>query len=209
MDWHATDAQSLAVIDRELGAHSFSPSEYEIVRQVIYATGDFDYKHLIHFSEHALQSGAAGLAARTTIVVDVPTVQAGLLKKVQSTFANPLYCATEAILRPQKDKTLAAWGLETLAHRYPEAIYIVGEAQTALATLIDLIERDEIRPALAIAAPAGFVDVDVLKERLHDSLVPHIRVDGRKGNAVVAAAIACALIDLAWQAYGTAGELRS
>jgi len=43
MEWHVTDAQSLAVIDREIGEHAFSPAEYEIVRRVIYATADFDY----------------------------------------------------------------------------------------------------------------------------------------------------------------------
>ena len=39
-------------------------------------------------------------------------------------------------------------------------------------------------------------------ERLKDSHVPHIRVEGRKGSAVVAAAIVNGLVDLAWQAYG-------
>ncbi|NEO48412.1 MAG: precorrin-8X methylmutase, partial [Moorea sp. SIO4A3] len=34
------------------------------------------------------------------------------------------------------------------------------------------------------------------------SLIPHIRIDGRKGSAVVAAAIVDGLVDLAWQAYG-------
>ena len=46
MEWHITDAQSLAIIDNEIGEHSLSPAEYEIVRQVIYATADFEYKNL-------------------------------------------------------------------------------------------------------------------------------------------------------------------
>ena len=71
MEWHITDAQSLAIIDSEIGDHIFSPAEYEIVRRVIYATSDFEYQSLIRFSEQALQVGAASLAARTTIVVDV------------------------------------------------------------------------------------------------------------------------------------------
>jgi len=32
--------------------------------------------------------------------------------------------------------------------------------------------------------------------------VPHIRIEGRKGSSVVAAAIVNGLVDLAWQAYG-------
>jgi precorrin-8X/cobalt-precorrin-8 methylmutase len=202
MEWHFTDAQSLAMIDREIGDHVFSPAEYEIVRRVIYATADFEYKALIRFSDLALQSGAAALAARTTIVVDVPMVQVGIATHIQNTFANPVYCSMEAITRPQKEKTRAAWGIETLARRYPEGIFVVGQAQTALTALVELIEAEEIKPALVIGTPSGFVDMDVAKQRLADSLVPHIRVDGRKGSAVVAAAIMNGLVDLAWQAYG-------
>ncbi|MBN3938501.1 precorrin-8X methylmutase [Nostoc sp. NMS9] len=202
MEWHVTDAQSLAIIDSEIGDHVFSPAEYEIVRRVIYATADFEYKSLIRFSERALQAGAAALAARTTIVVDVPMVQVGIAYDIQNTFANPVYCSMEALTRPQKEKTRTAWGIETLAKRYPEGIFVVGQAQTALTALVDLIEVEEIRPALIIATPVGFVNVDEAKERLQDSLVPHITIDGRKGNAVVAAAIVDGLVDLAWQAYG-------
>ena len=202
MEWHVTDAQSLAIIDSEIGDHVFSPAEYEIVRRVIYATADFEYKSLIRFSERALQAGAAALAARTTIVVDVPMVQVGIAYDIQNTFANPVYCSMEALTRPQKEKTRAAWGIETLAKRYPEGIFVVGQAQTALTALVDLIEAEEIRPALIIATPVGFVNVDAAKDVLQDSLVPHITIDSRKGNAVVAAAIVDGLVDLAWQAYG-------
>ncbi|MBD2743110.1 precorrin-8X methylmutase [Coleofasciculus sp. FACHB-1120] len=202
MEWHVTDAQSLAIIDREIGDHIFSPAEFEIVRRVIYATADFEYRSLIRFSERALQAGAAALAARSTIVVDVPMVQVGISPTIQNTFANPVYCSMEALTRPQKDKSRAAWGIETLARRYPEGIFVVGQAQTALIALVELIEAEEIRPALVIGTPSGFVDVDVAKERLNDSLVSHIRIDGRKGSAVVASAIVNGLVDLAWQAYG-------
>lgn len=202
MEWHITDAQSLRIIDREIGEHAFSPAEYEIVRRVIYATADFEYKSLVRFSEQALQAGAAALAARSTIIVDVPMVQVGIAPVIQSTFSNPVYCSMDALTRPQREKTRASWGIEMLARRYPEGIFVVGEAQTALTSLVDLIESEEIKPALIIGTPAGFVGVDVAIERLKDSLVPHIRIEGRKGNAVVAAAIVTGLVDLAWQAYG-------
>ena len=202
MEWHVSDAQSLRVIDQEMGDHTFTPSEYELVRRGIYATADFDYGALIRFSDQALQSGAAALAARTTIIVDVPMVQVGIAAPIQTTFANPVYCSMDALTRPQKGKSRAAWGIETLAQRYPEGIFVIGESQTALESLLDLIEADTIRPALVIATPAGFLDVDVLKVRLRDCMIPHIRVDGRKGNSVLAVAIMNGLIDLAWQAYG-------
>ena len=202
MEWHVTDAQSLAIIDTEIGDHIFSPAEYEIVRRVVYATADLEYKSLIRFSEQALQAGAAALVARTTIVVDAPMVQAAIAHDIQNTFANPVYCSMEALTRPQKEKTLAAWGIETLARRYPEGIFVVGQAQTALTALVELIAAEEIRPALVIATPADFVKLEPVKARLQESLVPYITIEGRKGNAVVAAAIVDGLVDLAWQAYG-------
>jgi precorrin-8X/cobalt-precorrin-8 methylmutase len=202
MEWHISDAQSLAIIDQEIGPHTFSPAEYEIMRRVIYDTADFEYKFLIRFSERSLQSGAAALAARSTIVVDVPMVQVGIVNHIQQTFANPVYCSTETITRPQKTKTQSAWGIQTLARRYPEAIFVVGQSQTALTALVELIEMEEIRPALVIGTPAGFVGADAAKERLQESLIPNIRIDGRKGSAVVAVAIVNGLVDLAWQAYG-------
>ena len=194
MEWHVTDAQSLAIIDSEIGDHIFSPAEYEIVRRVVYATADFEYQSLIQFSEQALQAGAAAL--------DAPMVQAGISSDIQNTFANPVYCSMEALTRPQKEKTRAAWGIETLARRYPEGIFVVGQAQTALTALVELIESEEIRPALIVATPPGFINLETAKERLQESLVPYITIEGRKGNAVVAAAIVDGLVDLAWQAYG-------
>ena len=205
MEWHSSDAQSLTIIDREIGAHVFSPAEYEIVRRVIYATADFEYKSLIRFSERALHAGAAALAARTAIVVDTPMVKVGISQSIQNTFANPVYCGVEALTRPQKSKTIAAWGMESLAKRYVEGIFIIGQAQTALSTIINLIEAEEIKPALVIATPAGFLNLATAKESLKNSVIPHITLESDKGNAVVAAAIVDGLVDLAWQAYGKNG----
>ncbi len=207
MEWHISDAESLAIIDSEIAEHAFSPAEYEIVRRVIYATADFEYLHTIRFSHEALQAGAAALAARTTIVVDEPMVQVGIARAIQGTFANPIYCSAEAITRPQKDKTRAAWGIETLALRYPEAIFVVGQSQTALASLVELVQTQEIAPALVIAATSGFLQISDIKRQLDPLLVPHIRTEGRKGGATVAVALMDGLIDLAWQAYDM-GERR-
>ncbi|WP_041391833.1 precorrin-8X methylmutase [Pleurocapsa sp. PCC 7327] len=202
MEWHVTDAQSLAIVDSEIGDTELAPAEYEIVRRVIYATADFEYKSLIRFSEKALQVGAAALAARTTIIVDVPMVQVGILTNLQKTFANPVYCSMETSTRPQKEKTQTAWGMETLARRYPEAIFVIGQSQTALAGLVELVKQNGIKPALAIGTPSGFIGVDEAKAQLKASSIPYISADGRKGSSVVAVAIVNGLIDLAWQIYG-------
>jgi precorrin-8X/cobalt-precorrin-8 methylmutase len=202
MEWHVTDAQSLAIIDREIGDTDLAPAEYEVTRRVIYATADFEYSSLLRFSEKALHSGAAALAARTTIVVDVPMVQAGILPNVQKTFANPIYCSMETTTRPQKEKTQSAWGMETLAKCYPEAIFIVGQSQTALTSIVEALEQEKVKPALIIGTPSGFIGIEAAKMQLQKASVPYIGIDGRKGGSVVAVAIFRSLIDLAWQIYG-------
>ena len=203
MEWNLNNACSLAFIDREIGKPKVAPAEYEIERRVILATADFEYQSLLYFSEQALSLGAAALAARSTIVVDVPMLQVGILPNLQAKFANPVYCASETITRPQKGKTQADWGMQTLARRYPEAIFMIGQCPSALEGLVELIATGEIKPALVIATPPELIDPgDAVKQRLQDAKVPHITVKGCKGSVVVAAAIANGLLDLAWQAYG-------
>ncbi len=200
MEWHSSDIRSLHLIDQEIGAHQLLPAEYEIIRQVIYATGDFDYQSLIQFSPQALSAGVAALSVRTPIIVDVPLVQMGVLPQLQATFANPVYCGSETFTRPQVEKSRAAFGVETLARRHPTAIFVIGASQTTLSTLIELLQSDEIKPALIIHTPVGFLTEG--REHLSQSWVPHIMLSGRKGGPSVAVAILNGLLDLAWGAYG-------
>ncbi len=206
LEWHITTAQSLALIDQKIDKTLHAPAEYEIIRRVIYETADFDYQNLIQFSDKALTAGAAALAARSTIIVDVPMVQVGIVSTLQDSFANPVFCSAETITRPQKQTTKTAWGTQTLAQRYSEGIFVVGQSVTALLALVELVEEELIKPALIIGTPAGFIDADVAKERLQDTLIPFISINGQKGNSVVAVAILNGLVDLAWLAYGENGS---
>ncbi len=202
-EWHKSDGRGMAIIDAEIEYdHFMSPAKHEIVRQVIYATGDFDYKDLIYFSDQALELGAAAIAARTSIVVDVNTLQAAISPILQSTFANGSYACTTVVTRPQNQKSQAVWGMETLAQRYPRGIFIIGESQSALETLVSLIKAKEIIPAMVIAAPAEFVNVGAAKFSLQQSMVPSIFINSQKGGVIVAAKIFSALVALAWEIYG-------
>jgi precorrin-8X/cobalt-precorrin-8 methylmutase len=192
MELTKTEANRLLAIDQEVGKHRFSPAEYEIIRRVIYETGDFDYLSQLHFSERALSAGAAALAARTAIVTDVPFIQAGIAQAAQTSFANPIYCHVEGH---------QSHNLTLLAKRYPEGIFIIGKEPTAVSTFLELLEKDEIAPAFAIITTPKLVDVEVIEEHLAAITVPHIRVRGRKGSASVAIGIFNGLIHLAWQVY--------
>ena len=91
--------------------------------------------------------------------------------------------------------------MEMLAQRYPEAIFILGQDQESLLTLLDLIEVNGVQPALVIATIPDILDDNLVKNRLQSSLVPQISLVGTKGNAVVAVTIFNTLVDLAWQIY--------
>lgn len=104
MSYPLHEAQCLAYIDNVIPPHDHSPAQYEIVRQIIYATADFDYLERLQFSERILNIGAAAIASRATVIVDMPMVQVGIVPKLQVTFANPVYCATQTITRPQKQR---------------------------------------------------------------------------------------------------------
>ncbi len=200
MDLHITDASALAQIDSQVEALPMSPAEYEIVRQVIYHTADSEYSSIIKFNHDALAKGAAAIAAKTTIIVDVPAIQVEIVPKLQKTFCNPVYCCTTTAVRPQKRKTKASWGLETLAKTHSEDIYIIGQDRTALGTLAELTARKATNPALIVFTAPVFVEQD-MKQWLIDSSIPSIYIGSPKGNATVATAIVNSLINLTWQAY--------
>jgi precorrin-8X/cobalt-precorrin-8 methylmutase len=89
---------------------------------------------------------------------------------------------------------------------YPGAIFVIGNAPTALLSLCAQLPTAPIQPALVIGAPVGFISVIESKAALAKTQVPQIRIEGRKGGSPVAAAILNALIVLAWEDEGLQAE---
>ena len=90
--------------------------------------------------------------------------------------------------------TRSAVSAEKAARLYPECIYAVGNAPTALMRLYELIEEKKIRPALIIGVPVGFVNVVEAKELIMTAGVPYIVPKGRKGGSNIAATICNAML---------------
>ncbi|GAB4193251.1 MAG: cobalt-precorrin-8X methylmutase [Coleofasciculaceae cyanobacterium] len=199
---HPIMEQSFAVIDREIGEHNFSPAEYAIVRRVIHSTADFEFARLIRFSEGAITSGITALRHRTPIITDVGMVKQGVAGMVAKTFGNPLIAAVEQVSEALPGKTRTETGLLQCFEQYPDAIYAIGNAPTALLALCTQLEAASIQPALVIGVPVGFISVIESKEALAQTSVPQIRVEGRKGGSPVASAILNALMVLAWENQG-------
>lgn len=208
---HPIMEQSFAVIDREIGDHNFTPAEYAIVRRVIHSTADFEFAQLIRFSKDAkdastprcaIASGITALQNRTPIITDVGMVKQGVAGMVAKTFGNSLIAAVEQVSEALPGKTRTETGLLQCFEQYPDAIYAIGNAPTALLALCAQLETAPIQPALVIGAPVGFISVIESKEALAQTSVPQIRVEGRKGGSPVASAILNALMVLAWENQG-------
>jgi len=198
---HPILEQSFAVIDREIGEHNFSPAEYAIVRRVIHTTADFEFATLIRFSPGAIENAIASLQRRVPIITDVGMVKQGVAGMVSKTFGTPLIAAVEEAPVPLPGKTRTETGLMHCFELFPNAIFAIGNAPTALLALCAELPKAAVQPALVIGAPVGFISVLESKAALANTPVPQIRIEGRKGGSPVAAAIVNALLILAWEGY--------
>ncbi|GAB4146508.1 MAG: cobalt-precorrin-8X methylmutase [Cyanobacteria bacterium J069] len=196
---HPIVEQSFAAIDREMGPHCFDPAEYAIARRVIHSTADFEFKELLRFGEGAIAGAIAALQRQLPIVVDVSMVRQGIATMVGKTFQNPILTAVEAADAPLPGKTRTETGLWRCWEQFPDAIYVIGNAPTALLALCEVAQIAVTQPALVIGAPVGFVSVLEAKAALANTTLPQIRVEGRKGGSSVAAAIVNAQLVLAWE----------
>ncbi|MGB7439913.1 MAG: precorrin-8X methylmutase [Coleofasciculaceae cyanobacterium] len=196
---HPIMEQSFAMIDREIGQHNFTQAEYAIVRRVIHSTADFEFAQLIHFSRGAISSGIKALQNKTPIITDVGMVKQGIAGMVAKTFGNPLISAVEQVSAPAPGKTRTETGLMQCFEQHPQAIFVIGNAPTALLALSAKLLVSPLQPALVIGVPVGFISVLESKNALAKTSVPQIRVASRKGGSPVAAAILNALLVLAWE----------
>lgn len=194
---HPILEKSFALIDAEVGEHNLGAAEYAIARRIIHTTADFDYLNLLECSPNAIASGIKALQAGVPIVTDVTMVQQGITTLVSKTFQNPIIAAIAQAPVAAIGKTRTETGLLKCWSQYPEAIYVIGNAPTALLALCDRINNSEQVPALVIGVPVGFVSVVESKQALTKVKVPQILIKGRKGGSPVAAAIVNALLILA------------
>ena len=196
---HPIVEQSFATIDREVGEHDLSPSEYAIARRVIHATADFEYLKLLKFSRGAIDSGIGSLKQGIPIVTDITMVKQGIRNLVAKTYNNPIITAIEQADLAEPGKTRTETGLLRCWAKYPQAIYVIGNAPTALLALCQQVSNSTVAPGLIIGVPVGFVSVIESKQALARLNVPQILIEGRKGGSPAAASILNALLILATQ----------
>ena len=192
------EARSMELIGQELGERVFPAEQLPVVKRVIHTTADFEYADNLVFSAGAVEAGIAAIRQGCTIVTDTQMAFSGVNKRVLEKFGGRAVCfmsdpdvAAEAKARGE---TRATVSMERAARLEGPLVLAIGNAPTALVRACELIDAGELRPALVIGVPVGFVNVVESKELLLTLDVPHIVARGRKGGSNVAAAICNALL---------------
>jgi precorrin-8X/cobalt-precorrin-8 methylmutase len=191
---------SFAIIDAEAGAHEFDVRQWQVVRRVIHATADFEFKTLMRLSPDAVASGIAALKRGCPVVCDVKMIIAGLNEDRLAAYGCKTHCfiSDEDVIAEAKAKN-STRAIEAMrkAHRLgliDGAVIAVGNAPTALIEVARLEKEEGARPALVIGVPVGFVSAAESKEVALAAPAPYIVARGRKGGSTIAVAIIHALL---------------
>ncbi len=193
---------SFAIIDREAGPHDFPPAEWQVVRRVIHASADFEFKELMRFHPEAVRAGIAALRSGCPILVDVKMIAAGLNEERLASYGCTVrsFISDEEVIATAKSaNTTRAIEAMRKAERLgilDGAIIAIGNAPTALLEAVRLAREAGARPALVIGVPVGFVSAAESKDAALTLPVPYIVALGRKGGSPIAVAILHALLML-------------
>ena len=204
----AIEDDSFAMIDREVGPHDHDQAEWEVVRRIIHATADYEFKWTTRFGNDAVASGCAAIKRGAPVVADVKMIVVGLNAARLASFG----CAAHAFIDDDGVITRAKAGATTRAvEAMREAharglvhggIIAIGNAPTALIEIVRLHREEGVTPALVLGMPVGFVNAAESKELLMGTAIPYVVTRGRKGGSTITVAAFHAFLNVA------AGDLR-
>jgi precorrin-8X/cobalt-precorrin-8 methylmutase len=194
------EAESFAIIDREVGGHGFDSLQWPVVRRVIHTTADFDFARITRFSPGAVGAGIEALRRGLKVFCDTTMVQAGVNKPRLAAFGSEIQChiADEDVARQARQKGITRSAV-AVGKGVADGcgIYLIGNAPTALFRLLHLADQGLANPSLVVGVPVGFVGAEESKEALLASKFPFITCRGRKGGSAIAAAVLNSLMILA------------
>jgi len=171
----------------------------------IHTTADLGMGELLELKNEAVPRIHAAFYSHQppTIVTDVSMVTRGIRRAITQQLGISVKCylddprvkeiaATENITRAQA-------GIRLAVKEHPDAVFVFGNAPTALLELVKLTRKGKARPTGVIAAPVGFVNVCESKYHLKYGCpdLPAVIIQGRKGGSNVAATIVNAI--LSWE----------
>ena len=133
------------------------------------------------------------------IVTDVTMAASGIRKGALERLGIQTHCyindSRSKQIADERGITRSQACMQLAAEEYPEALYVVGNAPTALFEICDLVHKGKMHPAGIIAAPVGFVHVCESKHAVKTlKQIPKIIVEGRKGGSNLAATLCNAIL---------------
>ena len=133
------------------------------------------------------------------IVTDVTMAASGIRKGALERLGIEVHCyindPRSKQMADEKGITRSQACMQLAAEEYPEALYVVGNAPTALFEICDLVRKGKMHPVGIIAAPVGFVHVCESKHAVKTlKQIPKMIVEGRKGGSNLAATLCNAIL---------------
>lgn len=186
---HPIEAESYRILRARVDLSHLPPLTCAVTERVVHASADLEYAGTLMLDEDSLRAGRAALLAGAPLVCDTRMVAGGITRREASV---PLLDPRTATLaaRDAITRTAAAMRL-AIAETGPGAVWVVGNAPTAL---FELLERSPRDPALVVGLPVGFVGAAEAKAALAMSGLPFVANRGEKGGSAVAAAAINALL---------------
>lgn len=167
----------------------------------IHTTVDFGMEECLWMDDHATEIlyGKVVDGSLQHIVTDVTMAASGIRKGALERLGIQTHCyindPRSKQMADEKGITRSQACMQLAAEEYPEALYVVGNAPTALFEICDLVRKGKMSPAGIIAAPVGFVHVCESKHAVKTlKQISKIIVEGRKGGSNLAATLCNAIL---------------
>ena len=193
--------ESFRTIEKELRHPDIPLGRKWALLHAIHTTADFDMENILHVDDGAMETLYAGFAEGRikTIVTDVTMAAAGIRKGALQRLGAEVKCYLPdervVILAAEQGITRTQAGIRLAVEEHPDALFVFGNAPTALMELCRLIRLGKATPAGIVAAPVGFVHVRESKHMVKPFRnIPKVIVEGRKGGSNLAATLVNAIL---------------
>ena len=193
--------ESFRTISKELRSQDYSLGHKWALLHAIHTTADFDMENILYTDEGAVETlyNMICKGELKTIVSDVTMVTSGIRKGALQRLGVEAKCYLSdprvAEMAESEGITRTQAGIRLAVEEHPDALFVFGNAPTALMELCELIRKGKAHPAGIIAAPVGFVHVRESKHMVKPfKSIPKIIVEGRKGGSNLAATLCNAVM---------------
>jgi precorrin-8X/cobalt-precorrin-8 methylmutase len=195
------EAESFRRIEAQVGPHQLPPEVWAVVRRMIHTTADLDYLKMVRVHPEAIAAGVQALQRGRLVATDTRMLLAGISTGRLSRLGVEAFCLMDdpevAAEAARQGTTRAAVSMARSLPRLAGGIVAIGNAPTALLSLLELLAAGAAPPALVVGVPVGFVNAAESKEALARQDCPFITALGPKGGSAVAASIINALATMA------------